>query len=243
MPEREYMISIVVINYNMPEATDRHVEFIRSHTNIEHELIVVDNGSDLMPPSQYTNVWIPKNKDTLGGWYSGLNFSRGDAVWFLSTSTVFIDTNKDILFEMSSLLKGDTVCVCSNWQGARAVTHLQHGTFSDEPHPIKFIGPMAMWDRRWLKHNLPDPRLSTGWGTDFEMSYFLRQSNKNAVICPSVKMEVKEGIMYEMKRGHSTLDARRIYARKQMYDVLSEKYGENWKTILTEGTGIDPEKI
>ncbi len=104
----------------MPERADKLVEFVRAHTAMDYELTVVDNGSDKVPPSKYSNVWIPKNRDTLGGWFSGFHFSTGDLVWFLSTSTEFVETKVDILQEMTKHLDRDTVCVCSNWQGAKA---------------------------------------------------------------------------------------------------------------------------
>lgn len=224
--------SVIIVNYNMPERTDALVSFVRSHTVQDFELVVVDNGSDLVSPSQYTTVWIPKNRDTLGGWNSGLVFSSGEAVLFLSTSMQFEETDKDILLELTGYLQNTTVAAMPKWTGAASITHQQ-----------KTVNPFALWNRKWLKKHMPDHRLTTGWGSDFELDYFIRQDRKRFAICDTVKVKISEGVTYEQRRGGMTIDERRKQAREQMYKVLTEKYGDDWRKVLLDGTGIETDKL
>ena len=64
--------AVVIPNYNMPERTDALVEYLMEHAKAPHDIYVVDNGSDIMPPSQYTNVFIEENCQTTCGWLTGM---------------------------------------------------------------------------------------------------------------------------------------------------------------------------
>ena len=56
----------------MPERTDALCEHIREYVSWPYSLIVVDNGSDLVAPSQYTTLRLDTNIQTTGGWLAGL---------------------------------------------------------------------------------------------------------------------------------------------------------------------------
>jgi hypothetical protein len=62
----------------MPERTDALCEHLLTCTDWPLSLYIVDNGSDLVPPSRYTNVKIDGNIQTTGGWLAGLEQARLD---------------------------------------------------------------------------------------------------------------------------------------------------------------------
>jgi len=58
----------------MPERTNALVKYIHNHAQVfPVDVIVVDNGSDLVKPSKYTTVRLEKNLQTTGGWLAGLD--------------------------------------------------------------------------------------------------------------------------------------------------------------------------
>lgn len=104
----------IITNYNMPERTDALVEYIHSHVKSAVDVVVVDNGSDLVPPSQYTTLHLAKNVQTTGGWLAGLDSLTRDyfAYWFLITSTEFVEgLSGDPLTPMVQKLASDPQAV------------------------------------------------------------------------------------------------------------------------------------
>ena len=105
--------AIIINSYNMPERTDALVEHIIGKVKLPYDLIVVDNGSDIVEPSKYTTFQIPENIQTTGGFLAGLEYadSLGHdyfAYWLIITSARFHKGNKrDPLKELMDVLEGD----------------------------------------------------------------------------------------------------------------------------------------
>ena len=102
-------IAIVITNYNMPERCDALCEHITEQVKWPYELIVVDNGSDLVPPSKYSNVFLEENKQTCGGWLAGFeyaDFLEEDffAYWVMITSAEFPPDSGDVLTPLAQFL-------------------------------------------------------------------------------------------------------------------------------------------
>lgn len=88
------MLSVIVLNWNQRDLTDRCVRSVREHTDVDYELIVVDNGSD--PPiadwARSVADQAVLNDSNLGfapGMNAGLNVARGSHVVFANNDTVF----------------------------------------------------------------------------------------------------------------------------------------------------------
>ena len=64
--------AIVLLNYNMPERADDAVAHILARVQVPYELIVVDNGSDIMEPAKATTLWLGKNVQVSNGFRMGL---------------------------------------------------------------------------------------------------------------------------------------------------------------------------
>lgn len=90
---RALTLSIVVLAWNNTALTRRCLESLRSHTIVDHELIVVDNGSDaegreLARAAADVALLHPTNRGFAAGMNAGLTVARGDAVAFLNNDTV-----------------------------------------------------------------------------------------------------------------------------------------------------------
>ncbi|GAG43004.1 unnamed protein product, partial [marine sediment metagenome] len=92
--------AIIINSYNMSEWTDNLVEHIHHTVKVPYELIVVDNGSDIVEPSRYTNYWIPENVQMTKGFMQGVRFADSMdedffAYWLIITSVNFYDMYKN----------------------------------------------------------------------------------------------------------------------------------------------------
>lgn len=89
-------VAIVICSYNMPEYTDKIVEHIHKTIKHPYDLIVTDNGSDLVPPSKHTNFHIKENIQMTPGFMESLREiekrnpdTEYYAYWLLTTSFRF----------------------------------------------------------------------------------------------------------------------------------------------------------
>ncbi len=65
-------VAVILTNYNMPERADAMGDYLSKYAKWPHDFYCVDNASDLVPPSKYTNVILSHNVQTTGGWLAGL---------------------------------------------------------------------------------------------------------------------------------------------------------------------------
>ena len=106
---------------------------------------------------------------------------------------------------------------------------ISKGTSTVEHHWL--VGLFAMWEINFLMENV-DRRLSWSWGVDFELSALCRVTKRMMYKHNGVTVRLHEGIGYHMDRMTCTQYDREKYARAEMTEILSMKYGENWKTVL-----------
>jgi GT2 family glycosyltransferase len=100
-------LSIVIPVWNQFDYTRVCVESLRRTTDVVHELIIVDNGSDAASATaaaQLADVFVG-NKSNLGfapGMNQGLEVAQGDYVAFVNNDTVFPDSWASRLIETIS---------------------------------------------------------------------------------------------------------------------------------------------
>ena len=234
----------LIVNYNMPECTDKLVEYIKDNCKGEVETIVIDNGSDLCKPSQYTTLALAKNIQTTNGWLMGLHYIdalsiiRGFkpfAYWFLITSTEFIEG--DPLSPMLELLNRDTQAVgvhpalqadCNT-----AWTHLKtQGTA--EPRPAWMIDNVAaLYRADWFDSiGRFDPALTFAWGIDLETGYLARKQGRTLWVHEGSHARKITDIGYTMNRMNMSARERQQKASQNMLEVLRPRYGNNWEDML-----------
>ena len=74
-------VAVLIANYNMSERANNLVKKIFElenncgQKNIAIDIIVIDNGSDLIQPSRYTGVHLVKNVQTTHAWTAGLRYA------------------------------------------------------------------------------------------------------------------------------------------------------------------------
>lgn len=239
-------VAAFVVNFNMPERTDALCEHIATHVKSPIDVIVIDNGSDLKPPSKYTALRLDENVQTTNGWLMGLHYAdclaakRGSpylAYWFLITSAEFVGDGDPL----EPLLK----CFRSYSQAVAVHPALTKDSTTSWKHLItkEFSG----WRQTWMIDNIAslyranwfdsigrfDPALTYAWGIDLETCWKARQQGKSIWIAEPATVKKITNVGYKMNRMGMTASEREKRAGYQMAEILSKRYGPNWWERMT----------
>lgn len=232
--------AIILCNYNMFEYADALVEHIYETVKRPYDLIVVDNGSDLVPPSQYTTHHIPENIQMTPGFMWGLDQLEEEyfAYWLITTSVRFEkDDFRDPLDALLKVLEdGDLV------YAVQPSFHFTWGAWVDLLSPRQPPKPRRVWGLeyaatlfrakyfdelgRWNK------RLIRGWGIASESAYLARKSGYRLYTHDGYVMYKDSWIGYELGRMNETGKERAAIATEECKKVLGEKYGEDYLEVL-----------
>lgn len=121
----EVELSIVVLQWNRQDMTERCVRSIRDRTALPYELIVVDNGSDQdaaewVEAAADTAVHLDSNRGFAAGMNAGLERASGSLVAFVNNDTVLPERWDGLLVE--SLTEGIGIVVPVVSAGGNAST-------------------------------------------------------------------------------------------------------------------------
>ena len=229
-------VAILITNYNMPERTDALCKRIRQHVLWPYGLFVIDNGSDIAAPSQYTTLRLEQNIQTTGGWLAGLSQARGEgdyfAYWFLITSAEIAEGH-DPLTPMAELLVDDPQAVgvhpALTEDSTTAWKHLL-ARGGDQPRRTWMIDNIAsLWRAEWFNAQGGfDPELRYGWGIDLETCWKARQQEKTLWVHEGCWVKKVTDIGYTMGRMNMTAAERVRLAGENMDHVLRCRYGKSW---------------
>lgn len=227
-------VAALIVSYNMPERTDALVEAIGGAAYA----IVIDNGSDIQPPSKHTTVKLERNVQTTGGWLAGLEYAKGkyDYYWFLITSARI--PQGDVLTPMVDFMDAtpDAVGIHPSLT-AESTTGWQH---------LKNRGNTVR--RTWMIDNIAslyradwfdsigwfDPAYTYAWGIDLETCYRARKQGRSLWVDDRVQVEKITNVGYQMNRMGMTADERGRLAYANMMDVLGRKWGADAWRLMTE---------
>lgn len=230
-------VAAFIVNYNMPEKTDALCQYIAENVKSPIDVIVIDNGSDLQPPSKFTALRLDENVQTTNGWLMGLHYAdalarkRGTpyfAYWFIITSAEFPADSGDPLTPMVRTLQThpDIVGVhpTLTQDSTTSWNHIKQGgaTFM-----IDNIASLYRAD--WFDSiGRFDPALTYAWGIDIETCWKARRDGKGIYIQPDSHVRKITNIGYSMNRMNMSASDREQKAGTQMREILSARYGADW---------------
>lgn len=239
-----YDIAVIIVNYNMPEMTDKIVNHINRHMLWPHDLFVVDNGSDSAPPSKHSNVFIDENVQTTGGWLAGLRAAsfrntKYFAYWLIATSAEFIGTGDALTPLALKLVKDKNAVIVHpvltpDSDTAWGYMKAQGG---DQPRQVHHTDHIAMLVRAdWFNGiGRLDPSLYLAHGTCLETCYKARRDGRSIWMHEGATIRKHQDIGYTMNRMGMTAEERRQAARLNMDDVLIPRYGPDyWQRLQNE---------
>jgi hypothetical protein len=234
--------AIVLLNYNMPERADDAVANILARVQAPYELIVVDNGSDIMEPADSTTLWLGKNVQVSNGFRMGLAYADAIAAWerleffaywFLITSLQFLP-NEDY-DPLARLLKP----MIDDPEVAFVVPTLTPETNTAWEHMKKregLTGTRETWGTDFYLAGLVraewfneigrfNPALRYGWGVCSEVNWYTRKAEKKILLHEDVMIRKDTDVAYEMGRMGMSAADRRTLSSDEMNFVLNEKWG------------------
>ena len=232
--------AIIICNYNMPERTDALCEHILETVKVPYDLIVVDNGSDLVPPSEYTTLHLPDNKQTGGGFLAGL--ANADVIgeykyyWLMITSAEFIREDKrDPLPILIDVMNKDGM--------AYAVQPSIHFTSKEawskwlEPRKKKIA--RRIWGVDYISTLFRAEyfnaigrfrkELPMMWGTIGECNYKARKAGYHIYVHDGYTMRKITDIGYTMNRMNMSSVERRDKATREANAILEPIYGVDYR--------------
>lgn len=230
---------IVLTNYNMPERADAIAAHLERYSAADYYLIVVDNGSDMLPPPDCTTVRLEQNRQTMGGWLAGVEYAEQhytgfDVLGFCITSMEFAQA-VDPLTPLLGLFDDPNVVGVSPALTLDSSTNWLHMLQRPRETPRNtwmIDNIFALW-RRCFYDSIGgfDPALTYAWGPDLETSYLARKRGYSIKIDDSITVRKTTNIGYDYKgdnRMRMTSDERNVKAYNNMADVLMPRYGGNW---------------
>jgi hypothetical protein len=252
MSEKSDRVAVILVNYNMPERANQIVNYLHENTEQPYDLILVDNGSDLINKSAHTTLSLAKNVQTTNGWLMGLHYAdalehnygyKYFAYVFSITSIEMVDNEKDVLAELVKTLKLDpTVAGVTPALTADSTTAWKHlkTDKTGKKSEISFMDNLfgcyrASWFNQIGRFN---PTLTYAWGVDIETGHFARKGGHKIVIDDSLKIKKVSNIGYTMKRMNMTASDRTINAGKQMNGYFYRTYGHNFEVILEKRNSV-----
>lgn len=240
-------VAVLIVNYNMPERTDALVRSLE-RSGYPHQTIVIDNGSDIAEPSQFTTLQLKTNVQTTRGWLAGLDSLRGDyfAYMFVITSTEIPQQDNDLIETLAKTLLDDKQAVgvhpALTVDSTTAWNHLITKTGKGIRKTWMIDNIASVYRADWFDSvGRFDAELIYGWGIDLETCWKAREQGRTLWINEDVRVKKITDIGYQMDRMNMTAKSRRQLASDNMRDMLSKKYGEAWWLKMTEEYRADYE--
>lgn len=228
----------IIVNYNMPERADALARKLMECEDTE--VVLVDNGSDLMPVADNTTLILPKNVQTTGGWLEGVNIAQ--KMYHDIFAFMFVITSAEIMTDhivesLREVLEFDHNAVgvhpALTEDSTTAWKHMiTRGGSSDARRTWMIDNICSMYRADWwIKHPF-DPELIYAWGIDLETCYLARREGMALYIDEASMVRKVSNIGYTMDRMNMTAEERQNLARANMIDVLQRKYGISWRDYM-----------
>jgi hypothetical protein len=243
-------IAVILTNYNMPERADLMGDYLAERVKWPIDFICVDNASDLVPPSKYTNVQLLENGQTTGGWLAGLAYADALghdylAYVFAITSCDWPEQDGDPIEKLARVLLDDPNAVgvhpaltddsTTHWTEMKARA-------GNDPRPIWHLDNLfAMYRADWFNEiGRFDPELTYAHGPDLETGWYARRDGRGLFIHEGVQIRKITNIGYAMDRMRMSAEQRNANAMEEMQRVLGAKWGA-WPTCWDRlcGEGVE----
>jgi hypothetical protein len=91
----------------------------------------------------------------------------------------------------------------------------------------------ALWRAKWFDEvGGFDPRFTYAWGPDLELAYLARDMDRTLYVSEPAGVRKVTDIGYTMNRMGMDAEQRRAFARANMREVMTDKYGPDWAKVM-----------
>jgi len=244
-------MAVIVQNYNMPERVTRTVNFLRRQpSKTSFDLILVDNGSDLFSPSNFTTVFLTQHVGQTQGFLAGLNYADHleQTENFKYHSYLLISSHAEIPFQIAENKQFKSMIdklsnILSNHEQAVAVhpsftmdsstnwTNLiHHYQANNQVNRTNLVShDFVLYQADWFNQNgRLSPKLTTGLGSNLELSYLARSQGKELYLDNSSIVRVIDNLDCRISRNDLSLEELNQKGFQEFTQYATQKYGSNF---------------
>lgn len=246
-------VACFIVNYNMPERAEALYKFLSVRAGYPTDVYLIDNGSDQVPKAEHTNIELPKNIQTTGGWLEGVEIARQSTygymayMFFITSTELILGLSDNIVKKMVEVLYNDDTAVgvhpalttdsTTAWEHlkARGGSYLRPTWFIDNiasMYRASFYDAVGGFDRKMIYAH----------GIDLELCYLARKRGNTLWVNEDVQVRKITDIGYTMGRMGMDAETRRQLATANMVEVLNDKYGVDWANLMYNGF-VTPEML
>lgn len=230
-------VACVLVNYNMPERADALAEAVLS-SRWDVDLVLVDNGSDIVKPAKNTTIRLPKNIQTTNGWLEGVRHARkmGNHFAYVFMITSAEPVSGDFISDCAELLANNENAVGAHPALTPDSTTLwEHMKYRDGVNRRTWMldNICSMYKADFFDAHPFDPDLIYGHGIDLEICYHARKEGRSLWIVESSQVKKVTDIGYSMRRMNMTAEERRRNGFANMSAILTQRYGPDFWNFLT----------
>lgn len=246
--------AVIIVNHNNPELTDNLCSNIKTHTNTDFDLYVVETGSKLNCMSRFASLWVKDGIRMTRGFNWGIKYAIWkeqmdnsyvyDTFWLLVNDSHLFNT--DTLSPLAEFIRKTPDCgQISPYIDNSPSTFLRKQTYSGERKSsfVEIVCPM--FSRKAIEiPGLLDERFFYGWGLDFDIPYILHKNDLKTYISDTVGVYHTPGTTVSTNNDAEikTVPEQFDISRRNMLDGLVTKYGYGWAKIFYDAIPQDVSK-
>lgn len=237
-------IAIILSNYNMPEMTDYLVDYFQRNVDCPYELIVMDNGSDKLPPSKYTTIRLSPNMGANASWQVAftvcdrLEKKIGEPffAYFLCCTNVTFPKEEDVLTPLVLFLRNNKNAVGINPghthdSGTPWKDHFDTG--SQQPRRVPILEwTTGLYRASWMKKvGRIEPEFYYNWGLDIDLSVKAKITKKTLWIHEGVLTTKQSDVGYTSGRFGMSAQERAERSLQELDRIFRKNYGRNTQQL------------
>jgi hypothetical protein len=246
-------VAILISNYNMSERADELAAWFESTTRWPHDLLVVDNGSDKVPPPARANLDWKHNVGPAGVWRIATTYAErlarkrgaphlGYLLCSTSTDIPERQREKDLITPLAELLASDPNAVFAHpAYTPDTESYFRHmvDTGSGGPRRLGFCETQCGLVRADWFHAIGgyDPDFQLHWGVDIDLCMQARRQGRGVWLHEGVHVRKEESRGYTLGRYEMSAEERTERALAEMDAILLRKYGRRSRELIAELEG------
>ena len=243
-------VAIIIVNYNTKQKIDEIIKNIKETVKYSHDIILVDNGSDVLERSEHSTIILKDNIELTNGWLVGVKYANSleiinnekyFAYCFASSRTEFVEKNKDIVEIMVNKLKQDSNIVgihpsltADSKTNYKNMINIKDG-INQELFFIENI--FSCYTANWFNINSFYKELKYDVGNDINLGYVASLDNKKIILDNTIF--VKSNSFYSNTKENLSEDE----LKNNMKEIFKNKYGKIYDIVISKKIEIKKEYI
>jgi GT2 family glycosyltransferase len=228
------IVGKLILHYNTPELTNGLCKSVP-------DAIVIDNGSE--PGKEYTGrnecIRLDKNYGFTIGWNKGIKavYDRFDAFWLMNSDIEITDKSIKRICEL--LLRPEISMITPSYNCWLKMVHNRGTNSVREVSCLEFTAPVIK-KSVFKKIGFFDERFTRGYGVDFDFCLRMQKAGLRIFVDDHSSFIHKQHQTIKLEMEVSEYSR---LAVNELRSVMSEKYGEKWREMITQKLNVPITKL